>query len=88
MQCMHVATLLTEVNCQPYTGEKMPLYSITFVQKFYALFISAHGCKICPFVMAEIVLPELFKESHQPVSAQFSSVSNLFLASKLSMAID
>ena len=26
--------------------------------------------KFCPFVMDKIVLPELFEESHQPVSPQ------------------
>ena len=50
------------------------------------------AAKFCPFVMVEIVLPELFEGFHQPVSAQFSIVSNLFLAtyiaSKLSMVTD
>ena len=49
------------------------------------------AAKLCPFVMAEIVLPELSEESHQPVSAQFSLVSNLplarYVSSKLSTAI-
>ena len=47
--------------------------------------------KCCSFVMAEIVLPELSEESHQSLSAQFFSVSNLlssYVASKLSMAIN
>ena len=42
---------------------------------------------LSPFVMVEIILPELFEESHQLVSAPFSLVSNLFLA-KQAMAID
>ena len=50
---------------------KTPLYSIIFVRKFCTLVIYLHmAMKFCPFVMDTIVLPELFEESHQPVSPQ------------------
>ena len=88
---MYACTLLTEANCQPGMGEKTPLYSIIFMQKFRILFtciISAYGhevlsiCHVMDNIMKftlKIVLPELFEESYQPVSAQFSSISNIFL---------
>ena len=63
---------------------KTPLYSIIFMQKLCTLF---NGCYICIWprsvvylswiIYAEIVLPELFEESHQSFSAQIFSVSNL-----------
>ena len=49
--------------------------------------------KFCPLVnnimkcTLKMVLPELFEETHQPVSAQFSSVSNIFLASYLAYLV-
>ena len=61
---------------------KMLLYSIIFVRKFCTLFNVYYIC-IWPRSVVHlswifiIVLPELFKESHQSFSAQFFSVSNL-----------
>ena len=61
-----------------------PLYSIILMQKFCTLFNGYYIC-IWPrsvvhlswIIYAEIVLPELFEESHQSFSAHFFSVSNL-----------
>ena len=63
---------------------KMPLYSIIFVQKFCTQFNGYYIC-IWPqsvvylswIIYAEIVLSELFEESHQSFSAQFFSVSKV-----------
>ena len=63
---------------------KTPLYFIIFVQKFCTLFNANYIC-IWPrsfvhlswIMYTEIVLPELFEESHQSFSAQFFLVNNL-----------
>ena len=73
---LKLTTSLTQVKnaivfCYIYTKG---LYSIQCVLYLHM------AAKFCLFIMAEIGLPELFEESHRPVSAQFSSVSNLFLA--------
>ena len=66
---------------------KMLLYSIIFVRMFCTLFNGYYIC-IWPqsvvhfswIIYVEIVLPELFEESHQSFSVQFFSVSNLLLS--------
>ena len=43
--CVYMDTrYLTEVNCQPGKGDKLPLYSIIFTQELCILF----NMKFCP----------------------------------------
>ena len=63
---------------------KTPLYSIMFMQKFCTLFNGYYICiwpqnvvNLSWIIYAEIVLPELFEESHQSFIAQIFSISNL-----------
>ena len=59
---------------------KTPLYSIIFVRKFgngYYIYIWPRSVVHLSWIIyAEIVLPELFEESHQSFSAKFFSVSS------------
>ena len=77
--CMHGHYLL-ELTASLAQVRKMPMYSIILVRKF------SNGYYICIWprsvahlswiIYAEIVLPELFEESHQSLSTQFFSVSS------------
>ena len=73
-------TLLTEANCQPDTGEKIKNYCILLYscKKLYSgIIISAHGYKVLldNIIKCMVKLSYLnYLESHQPVSAHFSSV--------------
>ena len=62
--------MFTEFNCQCATHMKTLLYSIIFTQYFIifsVLAMSACGYCFAYFCYAEVALPELLKELHQPI---------------------
>ena len=77
---MHVHYIL-KLTASLAWDRKMPLYSIIFVQSFvipgyYICIWPRSVVRLSWIIYTEIVLPELFEESHQSFSAELFSVNS------------
>ena len=67
---MYAWTMLTEFNCQSATQVKNAVVFYYIHAILHNLFNACHvymWLLFCPFCCAEVALPELLKEPHQPI---------------------